>query len=388
MTFFDYHSITETLCADACLLFIATGIICAIVRWCHMCRPYDEQDDFYYPARRQVTFFYTAVVLLLPYMLCPRLDAAWHYARVFGIIYYPVCFSLIFQRYFHRKALHGWANWLFFSVPMALISLMAVTIMVGKGNWLDSHFYYLQYVLMVFSLMLSTRLALILFRLKKHIDEYHNQNFASEEDFPYRFAERVIWLPLGWIALMWLPFVFASRVLLAVSQLLCSCWMVAFLCMILHPQMPKSSNNEEETADDGEETTINEHMETTAEGVVGASETVADASSAAYSEAAKRAVLNVILTRYREKHLLKTEVLADLDRGQRAGASRFMAEVGYYRLVNMFRLEHASLYLSAHPGATLVEVADEAGFSSDSAYCKARRAVPPIDPSFVTGVHL
>lgn len=386
----EYHSLAEILYADACLLFIATGIVCAIIRWCHMCHPYDEQSEFYYPARRQVTFYYSAVILLLPYFLQPGSEAAWHYARVFGIIYYPVCFALIFLRYFQRKALHGWGNWMFFSVPAALISFMAIALLAGRGGWLDSHFYYMQYVLMAFSLMLSTRLVMILFRMKKQIDEFHNQNFASEDDFPYRFAEKVLWMPMGWILLMWTPFIIPSRTLFAVCQLLCTCWMVAFLCIILHPQIPQNGNEKEEETDETtavemENTQVATPLETPMDGAVGATE---EPASTTYSEEAKQAVLQVILTRYREKHLLKTEVLADLDRGQRAGASRFMAEVGYYRLVNMFRLEHASQYIDAHPNATLVEIADEAGFSSDSAYCKARRSVPPIEPSFVGGVHL
>ena len=107
---------------------------------------------------------------------------------------------------------------------------------------------------------------------------------------------------------------------------------------------------------------------------------------ARYSQEAKDAVLQIILQNYRDKHLLKTQILSGVDKGLRSGASRFIAEVGYYRLVNMFRLEYARLYANANPASTQVEVAYESGFISDSAYCKAKRK--NINTDFVKGVHL
>lgn len=109
---------------------------------------------------------------------------------------------------------------------------------------------------------------------------------------------------------------------------------------------------------------------------------------ARYSKEAKEAVLQVILQNYRDKHLLKTQILSGVDKGLRSGASRFIAEVGYYRLVNMFRLEYARLYANANPASTQVEVAYESGFISDSAYCKAKRNIQDINTDFVKGVHL
>lgn len=47
--------------ALACFTYIIVGITCGIIRWCHMCHPYDKQADFFYPARRQVTFYFAAM---------------------------------------------------------------------------------------------------------------------------------------------------------------------------------------------------------------------------------------------------------------------------------------------------------------------------------------
>lgn len=67
--------------ALACFTYIIVGITCGIIRWCHMCQPYDKQADFFYPARRQVTFYFAATVLQFPYILCPHDADLWFYVR-------------------------------------------------------------------------------------------------------------------------------------------------------------------------------------------------------------------------------------------------------------------------------------------------------------------
>lgn len=84
----------------ACYTVILSGTFCAIVRWFHMCHPFDKKGDYFYPARRQMTFFYAATALQLPYVLCPANPGTWFFARSFGILYYPVCFAMLFHRYF------------------------------------------------------------------------------------------------------------------------------------------------------------------------------------------------------------------------------------------------------------------------------------------------
>lgn len=466
--------------ADACLIFIVSGIICAVVRWFHMCRPYSQEADYYYPARRQFTFYCAAVILQLPYFLCPMSEAAWQYVRIFCIIFYPCCFSMLFLRYFHRKPLSGLFNVTVFTIPISLLTVMAVTILAGGGNWLEQHYHWFLWVMVGFSLLLTARLLGVIRRITQLIDNYHIQNYATEDDFPLRFAEKIIWMPLVWIGIAWLPLLINSRLLMAIIHIVFSVWMVMFLCLILHPQRSKSVNNNknttqnddqrlsmaqtdtpdkttDDTENDTEATTETEQQEVilddaeplsmteaaTAEEqqpqdqmpteteplteteaddalsedvlpkMVNIEDVVSDNPDedsvaeteapqvpaepsapkvakprARYSQEAKDAVLQVILQNYRDKHLLKTQILSGVDKGLRSGASRFIAEVGYYRLVNMFRLEYARLYANANPASTQVEVAYESGFISDSAYCKAKRNIQDINTDFVKGVHL
>ena len=101
----------ENFYSLACYTYILSGVICAVVRWFHMCRPFDQRGDYFYPARRQVTFFYAATALQLPYMLCPGDPGSWFFARSFGILYYPVCFALLYHRFFQMR--HLWSKKLY-----------------------------------------------------------------------------------------------------------------------------------------------------------------------------------------------------------------------------------------------------------------------------------
>lgn len=92
--------------------------------------------------------------------------------------------------------------------------------------------------------------------------------------------------------------------------------------------------------------------------------------------------------KYREPHLQKSDILALIGSGKKSGANRFIIQVGYYNLINMFRLEHARLYGLAHPEAKQSEIAEAAGFASGSSFSKAKRSVPQVDPEIVSGVKL
>ena len=41
--------------AGAGLVFIVTGLIGGFIRFRHMCRPFSEREEYFYPARKQVT---------------------------------------------------------------------------------------------------------------------------------------------------------------------------------------------------------------------------------------------------------------------------------------------------------------------------------------------
>lgn len=125
------HNLSNVqLYAYACLIFIITGVVCGIVRWNHMCRPFNENGDFHYPARRLVSFFYIAIALEFPYVLSPTTPDYWTYVKIFGIIFYPVCMTTLFSSYFFRKRLRDsiLLKTYLFSAFALLLSLLAIAL--------------------------------------------------------------------------------------------------------------------------------------------------------------------------------------------------------------------------------------------------------------------
>lgn len=374
--------------SDACLVFIVTGLVCAAVRWFHMCRPYDREEKYFYPARRQVTFYYAAIALMeIPYYLNPMADGVFDYVRILGIVFYPLCFTQMFLRYFRWKKLDTVSEYAGFSLVMVFLAVLLAAASVCP-SFLHGHSGWLLAAGGVVSILLTIRLVNVLLWIYRQIDAYHRENFSSEKDFPYRFAENVIWLPAAWICLEWLVFLFGSRDLKAVGDIMFTVGMAGFLCLILHPHRILQSEELSAAADVLEET-----EEQVMEAAVESMEE-ADAMEQTgcnmniYDEAAKRQVLEIILRRFKEQHLQKKDILAEVDRGKMAPASRFIASVGYYNLINMFRLEYARLYTEANPLEKQAAVAEASGFASGSSFSKAKKSVKSIDPEIVSGVHL
>lgn len=81
-------------------------------------------------------------------------------------------------------------------------------------------------------------------------------------------------------------------------------------------------------------------------------------------------------------------MLSEIPKGKVNAASKYITQLGYYNLVNMFRLQHAALYKEARPAAKQEEIAEESGFSSRTAYYKARKSVAAIDDKIVKSVKL
>lgn len=225
------------LYAYACLIFIITGVVCGIVRWNHMCRPFNENGDFHYPARRLVSFFYIAIALEFPYVLSPTTPDYWTYVKIFGIIFYPVCMTTLFSSYFFRKRLRDsiLLKTYLFSAFALLLSLLAIALTMD-GHVLTDAGTPLMAAMGGFSLLFSTLSVHITNQLKRTIDKFNTDNYSNVEDFPYRFAQLVLYLPLCWIALMWAVFVSDSRWCKLAVDLITSAAMIYMLCIILHPQ--------------------------------------------------------------------------------------------------------------------------------------------------------
>lgn len=380
-----------TYYSDTCLIFIVTGIICGIIRLMHHCRPYDKEAHYFYPASSLTAFVFIAVAMLTPYYLRPEDPGTWVFVRAFGVIYYPAAFAAMFLRYFNRQKLRGLGSILYFYAPMSLLFALACAVLdTSASAWIAGHSSAILGIASGIGVALTINMLRVLSGLRKRISAYNKGNFADVNDFPHKFAAKVIYIPAIWTAVVWMVLIADSRILNMAADIILSVCMVMFLCLILHPQRLLRPKHIEEQLDQigSRETKLMEEAINAANDEAEADETEADEATELESNEARRQVLEIVLQKYREPHLQKSDILALIDSGKKSGANRFIIRIGYYNLINMFRLEHARLYGLAHPEAKQSEIAEAAGFASGSSFSKAKRSVPQVDPEIVSGVKL
>ena len=422
----------ENFYSLACYTYILSGVICAIVRWFHMCRPFDQRGDYFYPARRQVTFFYAATALQLPYMLCPGDPGSWFFARSFGILYYPVCFALLYHRFFQMR--HLWSKKLsiaYFCSPFLLLGALFVIVVFHQNDLLLPYKRLWECIMVCVSILLTYRLVKECRWVAKKVESYHTQNYSNESDFPFTFAKNMLYLPAVWLIVMWTLFLLDNQMVKAFIDLIMAAWHVLLLCRILHPSRPVSSKR----SIDDMKTIENENMErilqenellekvveatdnlileepcTEDEAGVTDEANVTDEASVTDEnnetdeaierqlierngentrqriekekwESVKNEVLTIVSHRYLEPSLKRIEVIRDVSAMNHTLAGTFITQVGFYRLVNAFRVRHYERLMESDSTSNLGQeiAAEMCGFKNRWGLANARKRLKDFD---------
>ena len=422
----------ENFYSLACYTYILSGVICAIVRWFHMCRPFDQRSDYFYPARRQVTFFYAATALQLPYMLCPGDPGSWFFARSFGILYYPVCFALLYHRFFQMR--HLWSKKLsiaYFCSPFLLLGALFIIVVFHQNDLLLPYKRLWECIMVCVSILLTYRLVKECRWVAKKVESYHTQNYSNESDFPFTFAKNMLYLPAVWLIVMWTLFLLDNQMVKAFIDLIMAAWHVLLLCHILHPSRPVSSKR----SIDDMKTIENENMERILqenellEKVVEATDNLISEEPCTEDEAGvtdeanvtdeagvtdennetdeanerqlierngentrqriekekwesvKNEVLTIVSHRYLEPSLKRIEVIRDVSAMNHTLAGTFITQVGFYRLVNAFRVRHYERLMESDSTYNLGQemAAEMCGFKNRWGLANARKRLKDFD---------
>ena len=416
----------ENFYSLACYTYILSGVICAVVRWFHMCRPFDQRSDYFYPARRQVTFFYAATALQLPYMLCPGDPGSWFFARSFGILYYPVCFALLYHRFFQMR--HLWSKKLsiaYFCSPFLLLGALFVIVVFHQNDLLLPYKRLWECIMVCVSILLTYRLVKECRWVAKKVESYHTQNYSNESDFPFTFAKNMLYLPAVWLIVMWTLFLLDNQMVKAFIDLIIAAWHVLFLCRILHPSRPVSSKrsiDDMKTIEDENMERIlqeNELLEKVVEatdnlileepctedeadvtdeaGVTDENNETDEANERQLTErngentrqriekekweSVKNEVLTIVSRRYLEPSLKRIEVIRDVSAMNHTLAGTFITQVGFYRLVNAFRVRHYERLMESDSTYILGQemAAEMCGFKNRWGLTNARKRLKDFD---------
>ncbi len=398
----------ENFYSLACYTYILSGVICGVVRWFHMCHPFDRGGDFFYPARRQMTFFYTATALQLPYVLCPVDPGTWLFARSFGILYYPICFTILYHRYFQTdKPWRQWSAVTYFVTPFLLLGGLLFIVFFHQNNLLIPYKLTWEIAMGGVSILLSIHLFKECKWLIKKVDSYHTQNYSNESDFPFAFAKKILHLPALGLLMMWTLFILDNQMVKAYIDLFMAAWQVQFLCRILHPNKMIHSEQNKNNMDFIE----NENMEQilqekelfekivqTTDGQVLEEAPIDDTSDEpkliTYNkeklrlqmeqenwESVKDEVLTIVSKRYLEPSLKRIEVVRDVSAMNHTLAGTFITQVGFYRLVNAFRIRHYERLMASDSSANIGQeaAAELCGFKNRWGLTNARKRLKDFD---------
>lgn len=364
--------------------------------------------DFFYPARRQMTFFYTATALQLPYVLCPGDPGTWLFARSFGILYYPICFTILYHRYFQTdKPWRQWSAVTYFVTPFLLLGGLLFIVFFHQNNLLIPYKLTWEIAMGGVSILLSIHLFKECKWLIKKVDSYHTQNYSNESDFPFSFAKKILHLPALSLLMMWTLFILDNQMVKAYIDLFMATWQVQFLCRILHPNKMIHSEQNKNNMDFIE----NENMEQilqekelfekivqTTDGQVLEEAPIDDTSDEpkliTYNkeklrlqmeqenwESVKDEVLTIVSKRYLEPSLKRIEVVRDVSAMNHTLAGTFITQVGFYRLVNAFRIRHYERLMASDSSANIGQeaAAELCGFKNRWGLTNARKRLKDFD---------
>ena len=376
MTDLTFSSINEvSLAYNACLILVVAAVVCGIVRWFHMCRPYDKSESFFYPARKIVSLQYFSTLLLVPYLINLQSSDAWLFAKCYLVIFIPQFGVRMFRSFFFFKETRWWERFAPVSTFSSLSLLVLFVFACLGGNVMERYEPYVVGIIALASCLLIAHLLYITLWLTRRIRDFLNGEYSNEDDFPIHFARTIVYFPLLFWVVTMIVFFANDMIVLAVFHLLLAVWCVCLLVYILHPHRSdcrKGQTSIEESIEqiriDGEEI-VREYA--ALDGESGGCEIPQDMLEQLEAKVRQAVV---------EERLYLNPNLNKKDLSKHIGTNRTYLSVvfrerfgSFYSFVNTLRMEHAIRYGSSNPGASQLDIATSSGFGSVRTYCRVKK---------------
>ena len=338
---------------SATSVYIAVCVVCAAVRWYHMCEPYDRNPDYYYPGRGYVALLLLNALILYPYAINPNSPDAWYLTRFYLLPVVLHHFAVLIFAYF--GTIMSWRKWripsLVISSPVILSMLITLVLAIIPGDQVGSVVPWLPQVLLYGLGAIGTgicigAMSLVYFWAKRFVAD----DFSNSEDFPVTMAQKWGILTFINIVLCWSGALVGSKLLIAVIMLLMSTSAIILVISSLHPHRIEPTGIAKKKLPEP---------------------TVARRSSTRKKQDILSAVHAVVVEQeaYLDPHLTIQDVADRSGYSRSTLSSLFKAEMGgFFAYVNNLRLQHVETYQRQHPGTTIQEAALESGFNSRQAY--------------------
>ena len=349
-------------CQTACYTLILNAVICAIFRWCHMCKPYNLNPSYFYPSRTFVTFAFLGLTLLIPYLFHPESYDTWLYIKSYMLFYIPVFGTVAFRSFFFGTTRIWIRRYLLLLIlPIAAFVELFVLACLG-GDSLKSYGMWSEITILVVSFVLATKMMFTTHWLYLKIKEFVRGEYSNEDDFPLSFARIVIFIPFAAWLISLAVFLIDSYVVNACNLLFITVLGVCITILILHPQRKVCEKMEKDIEKDA--------IEAKAVSVRN------NAVPTAVKDNIERQIRDIVEDEelYLDPKFNKTVLSERLSTNRTYLSVVFRERFGsFYCYVNTLRILYAIKYLEQHPKATQTEVATNSGFGTTKTYVKVKK---------------
>lgn len=365
---------SSLLCYSACLILIVTALICSVIRWCHLCHPYDQRADYFYPSRKCVTAYYLSTLFLFPYLIHGDSPDTWLFVRCFFILYIPSFGGASLRNYFSCKLKHWWMNFLLVNILPGFALLTLFVFACIGGDYLTPWHDWVALFMVVLSLFVVIHLMYVTQWLAQRISDYQHGEYSNEENFPVRFAQRIVFMPL----ILWLlsmgVFLTDNPEVYALFNLILSIFGVQLLLFILPSHRAECHSIESTLAEtvDQSQQEGEEVMEVYSDEAIIRPRELSDAVMGQLEEKIRNAIIGEKL--YLDPNFNKQDLVRRLGTNRTYLSIVFRERLSsFYDFVNAQRIEHALRYREAHPEASQLEVAVNSGFGTVRTYNRVRK---------------
>ncbi|MBR4390387.1 MAG: hypothetical protein IKT00_14605 [Prevotella sp.] len=379
----------------AALAFILSGLFFAAVRWFHVCRPYQQDPSYYFPARPLLTVFFILPAITFPYVLWPGDPDAWLLMKsYFPLTHMYICAVLMFNYFGSVKHWNKWKrSAILMAVPLILLlAFLLFNALSSQYSWGGRSQKALLIVTIGMGIIASVFSFVSLWKVMSWLRQLKSADFFSNpDDFPSAYAQKILFAPVFEFFVVWAVFFADSKKAMALMHLVFMVFNIWFLLTVLHSKREKtptsmmlemdssSSEPSPELSSEKERMEPSELLDEKQEQQQESS-TVVDQGGTGLSGKKVASIIREIRAFVEEEHQYLNPHLTINDVAGHCGYGRtYVSRVlsnemgGFFQYVNTLRLQHAQKYREEHPNATQDEVAAASGFSSRQAFYAVRR---------------
>ena len=369
------YALTDLLLSISLAVYVTVSVMGAVIRWGHKCDVYAAHMDYYFPAWKTLVYCFLSNLVLLPVIYMPTdIDALLHLRLVLILSSPFFCVVLIFSYFGRMLKLRWWKKTIIaVTIPYVLLvgTSLVLTLMPGtqlEGPFRDHFFVVAGLLAMIYLFCFIMSLRMVVRAILRIAEE----NYSNPEDFPVKYAEGILWIPVLHLIMSWsMTFNGAGWALtfgLYVLSVLAAVFLIS--AMATHRQLdvdrvetgavpiepeplPVEPELEIGTEAAPEEVLLPERMEEVLQAIRHAVE-----DEKAYLD--NHLTLNSLSRSCGINRTYVSAVLTD-----RLG--------GFFNYINQCRLAHVEAYKVAHPKADLLEAVLASGFSNRQSYYNARK---------------